>query len=186
MKDIPDNSVNCIICDLPYGTTMCSWDSIIPFDKLWEQYKRVRTDNCPIVLFEQEPFASYLRMSNIEEYKYDWIWKKNIAPNFMMAKYVPLKKTEYICVFSNCGVNTNCKNKMNYFPQGLVKVNKNVKSNCPQKGVNIHNCLNKEYVQEYGNYPDNILEFTSEHGIHPTQKPTLLLEYLIKDYIFYQ
>lgn len=182
MKQIPDKFVDCIICDLPYGTTHCPWDTIIPFEPLWKQYKRVRNNNCPIILFAQEPFASSLRMSNIEEYKYDWIWKKPVAPNFMMAKYVPLKKTELLCVFSNCGINTNCKIKMNYFPQGLIATEKKIKSNCPKKGVNVYNCLNKEYIQRYTNYPDNILEFNSENGLHPTQKPVALMEYLIKTY----
>ena len=182
MQNIPDNSIDCIICDLPYGTTACSWDSIIPFDKLWEQYKRIRKPNCPIVLFAQEPFASYLRLSNIKEYKYDWIWEKDRCPNFMMSKYVPLKKTELICVFSDCGINTNCKTKMKYYPQGLKPLNKKIKSNCAKKGVNIYNCLNKEYVQEWTNYPTNIIKCPTEAGLHPTQKPVTLIEYLIKTY----
>lgn len=76
LRELPDKSIDCIICDLPYGTTACSWDTIIPFDKLWEQYKRIRKDNAPIVLFGSEPFSTYLRMSNIKEFKYDWIWNK--------------------------------------------------------------------------------------------------------------
>ena len=99
MSKIPDKSVDCIICDLPYGTTACKWDSVIPFEPLWEQYKRVRKDNCPIILFGSEPFSSYLRMSNIKEFRYDWIWQKNQAGNFHLAKKNPLKFHEIISVF---------------------------------------------------------------------------------------
>lgn len=174
--------VHAVIADPPYGTTKCKWDSTINFNKLWNLLKLIRNNNCPIVLFNQEPFGSLLRCSNLNEYKYDWIWEKNICPNFMMAKYVPLKKTENISVFSNCGVNTNCKSKMNYYPQGLIDCNKNIDSNCPKSGVNIYNCLNKKYIQTKTNYPTNILHFKSEKGFHPTQKPVALMEYLIKTY----
>lgn len=174
--------VNAIIADPPYGTTKCAWDSVINLSDMWEKLFKLRTDNCPIVLFGQEPFSSQLRMSNIKEYKYDWIWLKNRAANFMMAKYVPLKKTENISVFSDCGVNTNCKKKMNYFPQGVIECEKQVNSNVAKTGVNRYNCLNKSYVQTCTNYPHNILEFATETGLHPTQKPMALMEYLINTY----
>ena len=91
MKDIPDNSVDCIIADLPYGTTQCKWDTIIPFDKLWEQYNRIIKGNGAIVLFGSEPFSSALRMSNIKNYKYDWVWNKKQAGNVLNSKRQPLK-----------------------------------------------------------------------------------------------
>src|SRR5574344_172727 len=99
MKDIPDKSVDMILCDLPYGTTVCKWDVIIPFEPLWEQYKRIIKDRGAIVLFGCEPFSSYLRMSNIKQYKYDWYWKKTKPVGFANAKKMPLKNIETISVF---------------------------------------------------------------------------------------
>ena len=100
MQRIPDGSVDCIICDLPYGTTACKWDSVIPFEPLWEQYKRVTKPNAAIVLFGQEPFSSALRMSNIEWFRYDWIWDKGRGHNFAQANYCPMRSHEIISVFS--------------------------------------------------------------------------------------
>lgn len=182
MKMIPEGSVDCIICDLPYGTTHCKWDVIIPFDKLWEQYNRIIKDNGAIVLFGQEPFSSCLRMSNLKMYKYDWVWNKNRGANFMMAKYVPLKITENIIVFSKGGINQGTHNKMVYNPQGLVDFNKLVKHNIPKSGIHRYNCLNNETLQTVTNYPKNILEFKTENGLHPTQKPVALIAYLIRTY----
>lgn len=86
MKRVPDGSVDCVICDLPYGTTACAWDSVIPFDKLWEQYRRITKRNAPIVLFGNEPFSTFLRVSNIKNWKYDWIWDKKMKVGFLNAK----------------------------------------------------------------------------------------------------
>jgi len=101
MPKIPDGSIDCIITDLPYGTTACKWDTIIPFDKLWKQYKRIIKYNGPILLFGSEPFSSYVRFSNISEYKYDWYWDKKFGGNFVQANRMPLKSIETISVFSN-------------------------------------------------------------------------------------
>ena len=106
MKDIPDKSIAMILADLPYGTTACKWDVVIPFEPLWEQYKRVIKDRGAIVLFGSEPFSSYLRMSNIKQYKYDWVWNKKKGGNPLLAKKQPIKITENICVF----------NSLTYFP----------------------------------------------------------------------
>ena len=95
MKDIPDKSIDMILCDLPYGTTACKWDTVIPFEPLWEQYKRIIKDRGAIVLFGSEPFSSYLRMSNIKQYKYDWVWDKHIPRGFQTAKYRP---TNILCL----------------------------------------------------------------------------------------
>ena len=100
MKDIPDKSIDSIICDLPYGTTACKWDSIIPFDKLWEQYKRIVKDNSAIVLFGAQPFTSVLVNSNIKGYKHHWIWEKNRGTGFQVAKYRPMMATEDIIAFT--------------------------------------------------------------------------------------
>ena len=182
MKHIPDGSVDMVLCDLPYGTTTCAWDNIIPFEPLWKEYERVIKDNGAIVLFGQEPFSSMLRVSNIKLYKYDWIWNKTMSPNFMMAKYAPLKTTELISVFSKGGINQNTKNKMAYYPQGIVKCDKDVESNVKAEGVNRYNKLSNKHKQTQTNYPKNVLTFSVERGFHPTQKPVKLLEYLIRTY----
>ena len=106
MKKIADKSIDMILCDLPYGTTACKWDTVIPFEPLWEQYKRIIKDNGAVVLFGSEPFSSYLRLSNIKDYKYDWIWNKKKPGNIFLAKYQPMKTHEIISIF----------NAKNYYP----------------------------------------------------------------------
>ncbi len=99
MKEIPNKSVDMILCDLPYGTTACKWDNVIPFEPLWEQYKRIIKDNGAIVLFGSEPFSSKLRLSNLKMYKYDWIWQKTKYSNFLCLKKQPARNFENLCVF---------------------------------------------------------------------------------------
>ena len=188
MKDIPDKSIDCIICDLPYGTTDCKWDTIIPFDKLWEQYNRIIKDNGAICLFGSEPFSSYLRMSNMKHYKYDWIWKKTTSTGFQHAKNMPLKNYEIISVFSHGSMGHKSllgDRRMIYNPQGIVRVDK-VSKNTKNKWGNIagHRPSHKEeFITEFANYPTMILEFPIDKGVgHPTAKPVRLLEYLIKTY----
>ena len=108
MKDIPDGSIDMILCDLPYGTTACKWDTVIPFEPLWEQYNRIIKDNGAICLFGSEPFSTMLRYSNLKMYKYDWVWNKKKAGNIFLAKYQPMKIHENIIIFGN--------GKINYFP----------------------------------------------------------------------
>ncbi|MCK9268783.1 MAG: site-specific DNA-methyltransferase [Alkaliphilus sp.] len=176
MKDIDDKSIDMILCDLPYGTTACKWDVIIPFEPLWEQYNRIIKDNGAIVLTASQPFTSALVMSNVKNFKYEWIWEKEQGVNFQLCKYQPLKIHENILVFS--------KSKTLYNPQGLVKINKQ-KSN-KFKGGNLgHNSseqLRGNYTQEYCNYPKSIQKINRDRGLHPTQKPVALFEYLIKTY----
>lgn len=126
MKEIPDESVDMILCDLPYGTTACAWDSVIPFEPLWEQYKRVAKKNTAIVLTASQPFTSMLILSNIKWFKYQWVWEKDKGNNFMQAKNMPIKCHEDICVFSSGKTvhASQSKNRMTYNPQGLVKVDK--------------------------------------------------------------
>lgn len=181
MKEIPDKSIDMILCDLPYGTTKLKWDSIIPFDKLWEQYERIIKGNGAIVLFGTEPFSSKLRASNLTLFKYDWYWRKSKPVGFANAKKMPLKEVETISVFY--------KKLPTYNPQNIVKINRvNNNSTKTQKGNNL-SALNggsfktNSYVQEYTNYPRQVLEFGVEgKPLHNTQKPIALLEYLIKTY----
>ena len=177
MKRIPDGSVDAVICDLPYGTTACAWDSVIPFEPLWEQYRRICKPNAPIVLFGSEPFSSQVRMSNIDWYKYDWVWEKPEGANFQLVKYQPLKVHETISVFS--------KATHPYNPQGLNRATI-VKSNSNKGGRLGHVASEKhrdEYIQEYTNYPRSVLRFDYDSKrFHPTQKPVDLLRYLVLTY----
>ena len=169
MKTIPDKFVDMILCDLPYGTTACNWDSIIPFEPLWEQYKRIIKDNGAIVLTASQPFTSALVMSNPDNFKYTWYWKKRPV-NFLNAKKQPLRNIEDILVFYG---------KI-YNPQGLLackKVNKRSNSTATN---GLHGLENES---EFTNYPNQVLEIINgERGLHPTQKPVALFEYLIKTY----
>jgi DNA modification methylase len=168
MKSIADGSVDMVLTDPPYGTTQCKWDSVIPFEPMWEQLKRVTKKNGVIVLFGSEPFSSFLRCSNIEDYKYDWVWQKRPV-NFLNAKKQPLRKTERISVFGGS----------TYNPQGLVaKTRVNKRSNSTETNGQ-HGLSN---ISEFTNYPNDVLEFIGERGLHPTQKPVALMEYLIKTY----
>lgn len=174
MKDIPSGSVDCILADVPYGTTACKWDSIIPFEPMWEQLNRIIKPNGAICLFGSEPFSSALRMSNIKNFKYDWIWEKEQGANFMLCKYQPYKVHEIVSVFS--------KAKHNYFPQMTEG-----KPYISGKGTSGEITGNRPKVQtknEGKRYPRSIQRFNTEKNksTHPTQKPIALLEYLIKTY----
>ena len=180
MKDIPDASVDAIITDPPYGTTACKWDSVIPFDLMWEQLNRVIKPNGAIVLFGSEPFSSALRMSNIKNYKYDWIWEKSQGVNFAQCNHMPMSVYETISVFGKFGMSKNAKVQPIYNPQNLIILNKNKKAKTTTEHRVCDN--NKDHIQKYGNYPRQIQRFSSERGLHPTQKPIALMEYLIKTY----
>jgi len=189
MKTIQDKSIDAIITDPPYGTTACKWDSVIDFDLMWKQLNRIIKPNGAIVLFGSEPFSSALRMSNIKNYKYDWVWEKSTSAGFIHAKNMPLKRTENISVFSlgSMGHKTQLGDKrMVYNPQDLIKADRIHKR--PNTG-----CVNvigkrpshkKEFKVEWTNYPKNILKFArgNNKNVHPTQKPVALMEYLINTY----
>ncbi len=186
MKDIPDKSIDMILCDLPYGTTACKWDTIIPFEPLWEQYKRIIKDNGAIVLTASQPFTSALVMSNPDMFKYEWIWKKSRKNGYVHAKGMPLKETENILVFSKGDVYSKSKNKMKYNPQGVVPFSEErinyVKTTKTNQGGHK---IGSKWKQNGAFYPTNIITFKSESPktqVHPTQKPVALFEYLIKTY----
>ena len=193
MKNIPDESVDMILCDLPYGTTACSWDVIIPFDKLWEQYERITKTTSCIALVGSEPFSSIMRTSNFKLYKYDWTWVKTVGNGFVHAKNKPLKRHEIVSIFSKGTTvhKSQSKNRMNYYPQmtnGEPYQRKMTGSyskqlHAPSKG-NVE-FSNGTFLKNDGTrYPTSVLYFSNgnNHNIHPTQKPVPLLEYLIKTY----
>ncbi len=178
MKDIPDKSIDAIIADLPYGTTKCKWDAVIPFEPLWEQYKRIIKDNGAIVLFGSQPFTSALVMSNVKWFKYEWIWNKVTGRGHLVAKHRPMAQHENILVFGN--------GKVKYNPQ-MVLMEK------PQKGRSMessrtsiiggHTTKESETIIRTHKYPKTIItQGVDGKYVHPTQKPVALLEYLIKTY----
>lgn len=182
MAEIPNKSIDMILCDLPYGTTPLKWDTIIPFELLWKQYNRIIKDNAAIVLFACQPFTSALGESNIKQLKYQWYWIKNKTTNFLNANKMPLKCVEDILVFY--------KKPPTYNPQNIKPVNK-VYQNSKSKlyGREYSSVMgagfkNHSFIRTYTNYPKQVLYFDSVSGnnLHPTQKPVTLLEYLIKTY----
>ncbi len=178
MNGIKDKGIDMILCDLPYGTTACRWDEIIPFDKLWLQYERIIKDNGAIVLFGSEPFSSALRMSNIKHYKYDWVWDKvNRYTGYGNCKNAPLRRYETISVFA--------KQKTTYNPQ--MTVGKPYKKTGDYSSKIYGTGKIKKTGENSGTrYPYNILQFKGDDKkngfLHPTQKPIALCEYLIKTY----
>ena len=178
MKDIPDKSVDMILCDLPYGTTACKWDTVIPFEELWKQYNKIIKDNGAIALFCCQPFTSVLVNSNLKGYKHHWIWLKNRGTGFQVAKYRPMMKTEDIIVFTKKG------EKINYYPQ-MIKLDKPYFSRnaSSSNGTNPLAHFNSGGKMVDSKYPTNVLDFSKvAKPLHPTQKPVALLEYLIKTY----
>ncbi len=183
MKDIPDHSIDCIICDLPYGTLKSKkidWDNIISFDELWEHYNRILKDNGCVLLFGIEPFSSYARLSNLKMYRYDLYWHKTLSSNFVMAKKQPFFKIETISVFYN--------KAPIYNPQLVEGKPYTVKeAHIEQKGLQQKYCFSykMDMINDGVRYPDNLLNFNSLGGktkLHPTQKPLDLIEWLVKTY----
>ena len=185
MKRIPDKSIDMILCDLPYGTSACKWDSVIPFELLWEQYERVIKDNGAIVLFGNQPFTSKLILSNEKLYKYNWVWVKDNATNFLNKRYQPGKITEDICVFGKMATSYSKKGNMVYIPQVSEGKPYRTTNNVVRRtnAVIRSTITNVETTNEGTRLPNNILHFKRDkEKLHPTQKPVALLEYLIKTY----
>ena len=186
MKKIPDGSVDLVLTDPPYGTTACKWDTVIPFEPLWAQYKRMIKDNGAIVLFGSEPFSSLLRCSNIKNYKYDWVWDKKHGANFAQANKRPLKNIENVMVFYDKPCFYNPQKIQN--PKGEEKRSKyppSLQKECFVGQV----AMNADFAHFGSKYesdkllPKSILVFSRDSKpVHPTQKPVALMEYLIKTY----
>lgn len=185
MATLPDASVDMVMCDLPYGTTACAWDSVIPFESLWVQYCRVTKPNAAIVLTAAQPFTTALIASNMRGFKYCWYWNKSKVTGFANAKRQPLRCVEDVAVFY--------RNAPTYNPQDLKPFGKTVNKGKSAGGGTVQGAdigngkgalrSGADYVQEFTNYPRQVLEIASEGStVHPTQKPVALMEYLIKTY----
>jgi DNA modification methylase len=179
MKSIKDKSIDAIITDPPYGTTACKWDSVIPFNLMWKQLNRIIKDNGAIVLFGSEPFSSALRMSNIKNYRYDWIYEKPQGTGFLNAKKRPLVSYETISVFY--------KKQSTYNPQMTQGKPYCFNHNTESSSGKTYGKYKTTKRQSKGNrYPKSVLRFNNKNpnsqGLHPTQKPVALMEYLIKTY----
>ena len=178
MKDVPDGAVDLILCDPPYGTTYCSWDSVLPFDALWAEYNRILKPSGVAALFAAQPFTTKLIHSNQKAFRYCWYWVKNQPTGFAYARYQPMRRVEDICIFY--------RSRPTYNPQGLqeVKGAKCRRKKESPRGATIYHMdtLAKEYTPRFKNWPRNVLEYKTERGLHPTQKPVPLLEYLVRTY----
>lgn len=178
MSGLPDHSVDMILCDLPYGTTQCKWDVIIPFESLWINYKRIIKDNGAIVLFGAEPFSSLLRVSNLSWYKYDWVWDKVKGTGFLNAKKQPLRNHEMVSVFY--------KEQCTYNPQKTFGHNNKKSYRRKHLQTEVYGEMANDYAYESTErFPRSIQVFSSDtqnSSLHPTQKPVSFCEYLIKTY----
>lgn len=180
MKDIPDGSIDCVICDLPYGTTSNHWDSIIPLDKLWKEYDRVCKPNAAIVLTASQPFTSMLVMSNLKNFRHEWIWIKNRGSNFANTVREPMKEHEEVLVFSR-GKWTYNKQMQPRTGGGAERVKYNVKFETSSTNYREFDTRKENKLPEL-RVPSSWQKFNTEVGLHPTQKPVDLFRYLVRTY----
>jgi DNA modification methylase len=182
MRDIPSGSVDLILCDLPYGTTDCPWDSIIPFEPLWAEYRRITKKNAAIVLTASQPFTTALIASNTREFKYCWYWTKNTKTGHLNAKKQPLRRVEEVCVFY--------RKQPTYNPQKTIG-HEPIRSGSGKSAI-VSDTVYGQFYESKKNvgsterYPDHVINIPSHHNggktLHPTQKPVALMEYLIRTY----
>ncbi len=176
MAAIPDGSMDMILCDLPYGTTACKWDTVIPFEPLWAQYRRIAKKNAAIVLTASQPFTTALIASNMERFKYCWLWKKPQGVDPFMAKHRPLNNVEDVCVFSF--------GKPAYWPQMVAGKPYSVTRDKTPRSLEVTGSAMRpsQTINDGVRLPTRVLEFNQQRGLHPTQKPVALMEYLIRTY----
>lgn len=194
MKNIPDGSIDMILCDLPYGITASAWDKELPAEKLWQQYKRIISDNGSILLFASGLFEPRVMLSNINDYKYKWVWVKKNSTNFVHAKNRPMTMHESILVFSKAPMGHISQlgdKRMTYNPQGLIPCEKEVKQSNGRFGTvagkrKSHLKTNETFTRKFTNFPTDVLtnfpESPSNNKLHTNEKPVALLEYLIRTY----
>lgn len=175
MRNLPDSSVDLILCDLPYGTTACKWDTIIPFEPLWAEYRRIAKQNAAIVLTASQPFTSALVMSNPAWFRYALVWSKGYSTGYGNANKMPMKAHEDVCVFY--------RSLPAYNPQGVTPHNKQNRRGRTDEAIGKNGLVESDYIQKLTNYPRSIIETRKEKGgLHPTQKPVALFEYLVRTY----
>lgn len=176
MSGLPPRSVDMILCDLPYGVTDCQWDKLLPLNQLWEQYLRIIKEDGAIVLTACQPFTIQLIMSQRKLFRYCWYWRKNCPTGFANAKRQPLRCIEDVVVFY--------RRPGTYHPQGLRRLATPLEKKAAPKAGGVYKAgtLNKPHIQEFTAYPRNLLEVPCERGLHPTQKPAALFEYLVRTY----
>ena len=182
LKEIADGSVDMVLADLPYGTTACKWDTRIPFEPLWEQLHRVCKPNAAMAMFGSEPFSSLMRMSNLKRFKYDWVWEKEKGTMPMQAPFRPIGVHEIVSVFSVAASTFSRSGSMKYYP---IKISGKPYKKSPRKPghMSFHSDPGPHCRENLGDrFPRTVLRFKTERGLHPTQKPVALLEYLIKTY----
>ena len=182
MAGLPDASVDMILCDLPYGTTACKWDTVIPFEPLWAQYRRVAKRNAAIVLTASQPFTSALVMSNPREFRHEWVWQKNCGSNFANLKHAPFKEHESVCVFAAAAPTFNPIRQPRSEAGRAMVLSRKYTSRTGGEYIGGNLSVDTSKRDPDSRHPSSVQMFPREVGLHPTQKPVALMEYLIRTY----